>query len=86
MVSGEASGGPEMYILRFEAEADGVYIYLQGNDKPIGRIIFSCGRWYGEMKLDGYHAGAVGEAQQTVVDEFEAWIAAGMPPESPLLK
>jgi hypothetical protein len=82
----EACGGAAMYILRFEAEADGLYIYQLGHDNPIGRIIFCYGDWYGEMTLDGYYATAVGKTQQTVVDEFEAWIAAGMPPESPLLK
>jgi hypothetical protein len=77
-----------MYSLRFERTADGWKIYLEGRDKPIGSIT-PCGvdeRWFGQMKLDGYHARTVRETEQNVVDEFETWVADGMSPGSPLLE
>jgi hypothetical protein len=38
------------------------------------------------MALDGYYAWTYGETPQAIIDEFEPWIAAGMPSDSPLLK
>jgi hypothetical protein len=76
-----------MYSLRFEPGADEWKIYLAGREKPIGSISL-CGvdeRWFGQMKLDGYHATTIGKTVQNIVDEFETWVSDGMPPGSPLL-
>jgi hypothetical protein len=37
------------------------------------------------MSLDGYNVSECGCAPQIVKDAFEAWVAAGMPLDSPLL-
>jgi hypothetical protein len=78
-----------MHSLSFERREDGWDIYLLGRDKPIGgisRYSVSGDGWFGKMSIDGRLARLFGGSPQEIIDEFEAWVAAGMPPESPLLK
>jgi hypothetical protein len=84
-----AKDEPEMYPLRFERKEDQWDIYLPSRDKPIGEIFRSRPRsdeWIGRMTLDGYRAWTSSKNPQDIVDEFEAWVAAGTPANSPLLR
>jgi hypothetical protein len=75
-----------LHQLRFEYEDGQWRIYLLGRDKPIGDIRPTLGRsWFGQMSLDGRTATVVAAAPQDVVDRFDGWVAAGMPPDPELL-
>ena|SRR5215469_12498306 len=83
-----AKDEPEMYSLSFERKEDGWDIYLPSRDKPIGEIFRSrsCDQWIGRMTLEGYRALTSNKYPQNIVDEFEAWVAAGTPTDSPLVR
>jgi hypothetical protein len=78
-----------MYSLSFERKQDGWDIYLPGRDTPIGQIFSSPvynDEWIGRMRLDGHRALTTSKNPQDIVDRFNAWVAAGMPADSPLLQ
>jgi hypothetical protein len=79
-------GATMLHQLRFEYEDGQWRIYLLGRDKPIGDIRPALGRsWFGQMSLDGRTATFVGADPQDIVDRFDSWVAAGMPPDPELL-
>ena len=85
-----------MLSLSFElndrSQSRGWLIYLQGRDKPIGEIRYvpdgirsvPDGTWFGQMSLDGHVVSDCGSTPQSIIDAFEAWVAADMPLGSPL--
>ncbi len=78
-----------MHSLSFERREGGWDIYLLGRDKPIGDISLSSistEEWIGQMTVDGRRVFASSNDPQDIVDDFEAWVAAGMPLDAPLLK
>ena len=78
--------GTMLHQLRFEYEEGQWRIYLLGRDKPIGDIRPTLGRsWFGQMTLEGRTPTFVAAAPQDVVDRFDSWVAAGMPPDPELL-
>jgi hypothetical protein len=79
-------GEPEMYSLSFERREGGWDIFLPAGYKPIGEVFRSSDEWIGRMTLDGYRALTSSKNPQNIVDEFEAWVAAGTPADSPLLQ
>ncbi|HEV2189584.1 MAG TPA: hypothetical protein VGR70_20405 [Stellaceae bacterium] len=74
--------------LHFEPTKDECRIYIEGKDAVAVGYIRPArdGYWFGKMKLHGYVPSATGSDWQTVAGEFEAWVAAGMPSDSDLLK
>ena len=75
-----------LHQLTFEYEEGQWRIYLLGRDKPIGDIRPTLGRsWFGQMTLEGRTPTFVAAAPQDVVDRFDSWVAAGMPPDPELL-
>jgi hypothetical protein len=75
-----------LHQLRFEYEDGQWRIYLLGRDKPIGDIRPTLGQsWFGQMSLDGRTATFVAAVAQDVVDRFDSWVAAGLPPDPELL-
>jgi hypothetical protein len=78
-----------MHVLSFEHREGGWDIYLGGRDKPIGDISLAPDQadgWIGRMTLDGRHVLASRKTPQDIIDEINAWVAAGMPSDSPLLE
>jgi len=76
-----------MYSLSFEPKEGGWDIYLQERDKPIGEIFRSPSDvWIGRMTLDGHRPLTSSKNPQDIVDEFNVWVAAGTPANSPLLR
>ena len=78
-----------MLSLSFElndrSQSRGWLIYLQGRDKPIGEIRYvPDGKWFGQMSIDGHVVSDCGSTPQSIIDAFEAWVAADMPLDSPL--
>jgi hypothetical protein len=84
----ERYGMTEMHQLDFKRNENGTLeIYLGGRDRSIGNISHVPKRgWFGQLRLDGRDATTLGDSEQKVVDEFDAWVAAGMPADSPLLR
>jgi hypothetical protein len=75
-----------MRSLSFEFTNGSWFISLHGRDKPIGDIFpLPDGEWFGHMSLDGYDVGEVGARPQIIIDAFAAWVAAGMPKNTPML-
>ena len=74
-----------MHALRFEQGDDELHIYLEGRDKPIGRIYRTNGEWWGEISLDGRRAARPGATPQIIVDDFSSWVASDMPPRDIIL-
>ena len=57
-------------------------IYLLGRDKSIGGIRPTLGRsWFGQMSLDGRTTTSAAAGPQDVMDRFDSWVAACMPPD-----
>jgi hypothetical protein len=72
-----------MHSFRFEQKDSEWQVYLESRDKPIGRVFLDAGgEWFGEMRLDGHRFLTPGKTPQTIIDEFEAWVAADMPPRT----
>jgi hypothetical protein len=86
MLTGKHAEKTEMHRLWFEQKESEWCIYLEGRDKPIGRIFHQAnGEWWGEMSLDGRRAARPGTTPQAIIDDFQSWIAADMPPRHVIL-
>jgi hypothetical protein len=88
MLTAKYRDGQRMRQIDFKRNENGTLeIYLAGRDRLIGNIVqVPPWGWLGQLRLDGRDADTLGDSEQKVVDEFEAWVAAGTPADSPLLR
>jgi hypothetical protein len=75
--------GPQLV---FDGDLTKIVVYVLGRDIPVGQIVPHCGRWFGQISLYGQRVSLIADTPQAIVNEFEEWVAKGMPRRSKLLR